>query len=356
MFAIRPFYSFSGEKDEIFRVIPELSRDDADVTIMFLAPNTISYRSPVYDPWFMATTKSNLSDERNTLQQYEADYYVRPLACADQYQFCNPGKNICTPLTGSHPATANIDSLLLSRLQNETFVDLNYALQMMSTYFSVHSRGAAALRASDTVGADFIQVGLPADQWMTEVTEMFAVSMARLQQSVVTFATGPPYSHADMTFHPGFEDVCSGQMIRSARGHVSFSVFGVSVILIIGTMLILGALYLDIVVGILMRKKHYKDHKRVQWAQDENLHLLSHALASDGQGTWSGEMDTVPVTRKGERLRGLHTTDDPELHMLKMGMEHETPNDGTQSSQGPPEDEYSAKRGPIATVEEQCFY
>ena len=42
-------------------LIAELSREDADVTLFALAPNSIAYLGPVYDPFFTATEWTNYS-------------------------------------------------------------------------------------------------------------------------------------------------------------------------------------------------------------------------------------------------------------------------------------------------------
>ena len=269
MIANRPFYSYVGDdtKDSAdWHPLPGLKREDADITIMFLAANSVSYRAPVYDPLFMATIKDNYTLDGEVVYQYKPDYLVRALACADQYQICNPHKDKCTPLTGKSLVLNNIAELDLSNFQNQTIMELGLALQMQATYFSVQTQGARALRAADTlISSSFIQIGLPPDQWMTEVTEWFRVSMARLQQTFVSYATGPNYMHSGMRFAPGSKDICGRQKIRSASGYVSFSVLGVSIILILGSILIFSALFLDLIVGVIMKYWNFNDHKHVQW-------------------------------------------------------------------------------------------
>ena len=129
--------------------------------------------------------------------------------------------------------------------------------------------------------------------------------MARLQQTIVDYATGPSQTHAGMEFVAGIRDACERQKIRSASGYTSFSMLGVLVILILGSGIMGTAMVMEIVVGFGMRKLSWKDHKRVQWAQDEKLQLLRLAYEGTGHGTWSGGTDAVPVTQKGEQFGGM---------------------------------------------------
>ena len=55
---VRPFVylgNFSSGRAPLRLPIPEIRRDDADVTIVFFAQNTVTYTSSTLDPWFHAT-------------------------------------------------------------------------------------------------------------------------------------------------------------------------------------------------------------------------------------------------------------------------------------------------------------
>ncbi|KAL8780906.1 MAG: hypothetical protein Q9213_006246, partial [Squamulea squamosa] len=177
--------------------IPALNRDDADVTLMFLAANTVTYLSPVLDPWFKATNTSNITDyDGKNFTQYLPDYWVGVLACADQFQFRNPANSRATPLTSSSVLLEEVEKLQYNKAQMATMLSLYYAVGTQTTYWSVYSQGANSLRASDTLGgSDFTDLGLPDNQWQIEAAEMFSVSMAKLQQRILSYATGPTYFH-----------------------------------------------------------------------------------------------------------------------------------------------------------------
>ena len=297
----------------------ELGRTDADVTIMFLAPNTVTYTSPVYDPWFRATTVSSSPESNNSSYTfYESDYTVSVLACADQYQICNAATDKCTALTAALKLSKETPTLGLSRVQEDLFTSIHAAIMRQSTYLSVHSRGANALRAMDTVVlADFTQIGLPNNQWTIEVTDWFAHSMAKLQQHALNYATGPSYVPEGLQLVEGVKEVCNRQKVRSASGHISFSVLGTSIILILGGLLIMTAFFVDSLVGLLRKKYEIDDYKRVHWISDEKLQVQRRAFEAIGQGEWVGEEDAVPVTAKNDRL-SFATNMDAETPMLEM--------------------------------------
>ena len=293
---------------------------------MFLAQNSVEYTAPVEDPWFLAN-ESTTDPSRGEL--FTPFYVVRPLACTDQFQFCNPYRKICTPLTGSFLVNNDLSALRLTKMQEAIFVDLNYAMYLLGTYYAVHSRGAAALRASETLqGTDFINGGMPPDQWIKEVDHWFAVNMARLQQLIVGYATGPEFLQPDSKFVPGDKDLCHRQKVRSTGGYISFSTLGVAIILIVGAVLILSAWYVDLVVGAGMRRFGWRDHKRRQWAADEKLQLLRLAYEGNGQGAWLGEAETVPVTGKDQTLEDMEVCSDrrKSSHGSANGLAHGTPN------------------------------
>ena len=294
--------------------IAELNLSDADVTLMFLAPNSVSYKSPVHDPLYQATLPVTLTDlDDKVYTTYSQDFWVSVLACADKFQLRNPANGLSTSLTSSSAIIEEIDSLLLTtELQYAIWFILYYAFKSSTTFWTVHSRGANSLRASDIVGgSDFLSPGLPDNQWQIEATELFSVSLAKIQQMILSYATGPAYFHEGLAFNPGNKDLCQRQKIRGASGYLSFSVLGVSIILVLGCLFITTALFLDSTVGFLRRKLDWDDHKRLQWAVDEKLQIQRLAFEETGQGTWTGGTDAVPMTGAGA-LPGIGS--EPDKH------------------------------------------
>lgn len=289
--------------------IPALNRTDADVSIFFLAPNGVEYEAPVADPFFAASIPKNISDgagDGGNDTYYSSNQYVYALACAEQHQFCNPTNGICTPLSGAFQVVTDLPVLLdLNDAQASTAGIMYLTFIYLNLYNSVNSRGSSALRASETLDQNF-QIPLPDNQWMTEVSTWFAVMMAKLQQRTVQYAIGSSYVPEGLTLEGPAnryqENICNNTKIQSPSGTTSFSVLGVSIILIVGSVLLLTSLVLSTVMGFIRRKRHWKEYKSLQWTVDNKLQLQRLAYEEAGQGQWRGGTDSVPVTRKGDKV------------------------------------------------------
>ena len=173
-------------------------------------------------------------------------------------------------------------------------------------YFSVNGRGSSALRANEGV-YELTQGPLPPTQWMTEVEGWFAVGMAKLQQLVVQYATGPAVvlqgTYVKKPTDAIGEAMCRGQKVRSgAGGTINFSVLGVGVILVVGAGLILTNLLLDVLVGWVQGRWGLLggDYRRLAWGLDDKLQLQRMAYEEVGMGVWRGGCDAVPVTQMGD--------------------------------------------------------
>ena len=278
------------------------------MSLFLLAPNSVSYEAPITDPFYLATTQFSLNDTDflSNLTYYTSDRLVNALACTDQHQYCNPTNKQCTALNSSsltHKAL-NENKVGFNEAQLVTMLRIDFLTQLLTTYLSVNSRGAYALRAYETLDS-LVNIALPNNQWMTEVSTWFAVSMAKLQQKVIQYATGPGYVPEGMVLSRPVkleEKQCKSQISRSAAGTTSFSVLGVAIILIVGALLIPTSLILPSAVGFLRQLLGRKQYKSLQWIVDSKFQLQRLAFEEAGQGSWSGGADSVPLTRKDEVL------------------------------------------------------
>ena len=94
VFAIAGYQAPEGgwEPDE------SLNRTDANVVLLMLNQNTVSYLKPSDDPWMPA--HQLIPPTNMTEPIWISDYDATVLGCAEQYQFCNPNNGKCTKLTG----------------------------------------------------------------------------------------------------------------------------------------------------------------------------------------------------------------------------------------------------------------
>ena len=282
--------------------IPALRRIDADVSLFLLAPNTVLYEGAVNDPFYLATIPSTMNINGTDYPYYVSDRYVNVLGCTDQHQFCNPATGNCTELTASDPVFQEILTIGFNEVQTMTALHLGVSILFLNTYFSVNSRGANAFRASETIHGNQ-QIALPNDQWIVEVSNWFGVSLAKLQQKTVQYATGPSYD-AQIIEPDSKEELimCKNQIIRSQGGTTSFSVLGLCIIFIFGGILIVTSLVIDGLVGFIRRKIDWKKYKSLQWTLDEKLQLQRLAYEEAGQGRWYACTGSVPVMNKDDRI------------------------------------------------------
>lgn len=256
-----------------------------------------------------------------------------------EHQYCNPTNKQCTPLTSFTLAGQAIaeNKIGLKQDQFVTALQLVPITAFLSTYSSVHSRGANALRASETVN-ELLQIQLPNTQWMTEVNTWFAVSMAKLQQKVIEYATGPGSIPDGMVLSrplPAQEKLCKNQIVRSFNGTISFSVLGVAIILIVASLLLSISLILPLLVGALRHVFKWKKHKGLQWTLDSTLQMQRLAYEEAGQGYWTGGASSVPVTRENDLL-GMPEGVDAKHPRLGRAWRH---SDNGSAANGPMESE-----------------
>ena len=291
--------------------IPALNRTDADVSLFLLMPNSIIYNDPTFDPLFQATTPRSIAAGTNgeNITYYEPDRQVNVLSCMDQFQFCNPTKETCTPLIAFSAISEQVlvdPQLGLNAAQLNTANHIGLAIPGQLAFDIVDPRGPNSLIASESVVDNRNFAALPPTQWMREVDNWFGVSMAKLQHRIVELATGPDVIPENVTLqltaplNKWQKHICNNQKIRSSSDTMSFSVLGVAIILVVGAAIIFTNLVLDTLVGFIRRKMQWKDFKRLQWILDEKLQLQRLAYEEAGQGQWSGGTDAVPVTTKGQ--------------------------------------------------------
>lgn len=123
---------YSYGSDNLWQPDKAVLRNDGDVSLMFLMANDILYYGKVEDPIFMATSdvKSVIDDGQN-VTLYTSDYFVNPLGCIDQHQFCNPVKGKCTKLDTYTAAVISAQTdLQLNPMQYGTISTLSIGLYL----------------------------------------------------------------------------------------------------------------------------------------------------------------------------------------------------------------------------------
>jgi hypothetical protein len=165
-------------------------------------------------------------------------------------------------------------------------------------------------------------LALPDDQWKTEISFWWAVTMASLQQVLVEQATGPTDPAYQQYMVKPTEDqgslLCSLQKVRRSD-YDSFSFLGITLILVVGSIFIVTDLFLASVVGHFQRGRAAANQKRLEWIQNGFLQLQRLAYQRGGMGTWTGEEDSVPLTQKNEKLGLVNSNASSARNTSKQG-------------------------------------
>ncbi len=309
-----------------FLPIPQLNRTDADVTLIMLQ-NWALYTEPVLDLLFKATVLET---------QSESDYYrpyfpISIMGCTEQHQTCNPNNNECTPLTGM-TALGNIDMSTIGFNEQQLAISRHIYIAITNNDIQtmLERLGTSALQASlSETNAQGVHSGpLPSDQWVQEVWGWQSFLMAHLQRLMYDYAAGPTIpSFVNWIEPPDAKDqaifnVCTHTKIRDASFYnfseflvtsssiychitdytVYAGLFGLALILTVGSAVVLLNLCLSTVVGLVQRITKKGFHCRDDWNLDHALQVQRMAYENARMGHWKGREALVPVTMLGERF------------------------------------------------------
>lgn len=285
---------------------PEYSVNDSDVTLLFIAGNSILYREANGDPIFGA----NYPLGSAAGQFYTPDRYVNVLGCTEKYRICNVVNNKCTQKAGLQLLEKNLkkdtDGLELGTLQNAIASRMILALQVSSVYHATFTRLAAALRATESLQGLW-QVGLPETQWQREVASFFDNGLARLQQKTQEYATGPAITpRGSYVVTPDNEAInvpwkamCYSQLVNDSSDTMSFSILGMIILFGVGILIVLFSLAHDTIVGFIQTRYKIGLHAWAEWQVTERLQMHRLLFESQNLGQWEdGWFKTMPVTKK----------------------------------------------------------
>jgi len=265
---------------------------------------------PVHDPWFSANGTSNLTSDG--LLGIKADAAVNTMVCADQYVLCNPSKSVCNSPAGlyTHYEDVWVTNILeFNAAQLATAGRILVAFAYANTFGTVSSLGPTALWANTLTGG-ISSPSLPDNQWQIEVLGWFQTNLARIQGSVVEFASntagispfgsigiqngqrlGDPPSSAEGRAQL---DQCANQLVQAVGEVQNFSLCGVLVIVCLSAAVVLLDWSLEWMVDFFGHRDSVP--KRARQA-DGKLHLLRMALrgSTTGGDDWELGKWGIPV-------------------------------------------------------------
>ncbi|KAI1389152.1 uncharacterized protein F4822DRAFT_270921 [Hypoxylon trugodes] len=306
--------------------IPELRRDDGDLTLLFLSGNSIAFMEPLDDDWYRATVPySNIS---STVTNEVKDLYrmadaASPMGCVEQYQLCAETPNICGPLAGFLDAYVGAVKQVNMTMTPDNAGTVNASVQRLIRFGTMQTDPAAntvsmitsvlgsrALVSQQTLLSN-LQPTLPKDQWKNDMTQMWNIGLAALQGMFVeTVSEGVDKKNAK-ALAPGSDDeynLCQNVKIRSSR-HSSFSLFWLIFTYAIGIFVITISYILEPCLACLHRRHGYRGYHRLEWLTNETLQLQRLANEDPGSEFWLRSDEDIPMTRQGVQLGGYDLRD-----------------------------------------------
>lgn len=368
-----------------FYPIPELMRPNGDLYLYYLSAPGVVFYDVVLDPWYKAELHddSDLMHLPATLPQdvpmYRKNEPGSPLACFEQHQLCffpsSPAgmdgtERRCSPLLSSADVS-NFPQVIAEALQlhsinssdgytDEMLQGLLWTLRstIRKTPRTVHpiaSLGNHALKSRMGLNGGK-QAPLPDNQWQLDVQHWHATVMAALQGRFVNSAIGMIRSHPylEPVFRfastPAEKRLC--QQKTHAVDYISFNMFGIGTILIIGAVIVLVSFVAQPILAShtsssYSRRKWIKrlrqqrqqpqqqkqrqqeeesqgprscshTYPHYEWVSNETLQLQRLAHDGIGIGTWSGAMETVPRTEPKDELGVLDFSRNPRHPKLRF--------------------------------------
>lgn len=324
--------------------IDELAQKNADLSLIFLAPNGIMYYEANNDPFFSANDANDAgSTDSIDASYYKSDNVVNIMGCTDQYQYCHPEDlTRCTPLTDYANAWTSIYDPKLGFDDVQQLVASRIALNSrgLSIHHSISGRGASALRAQDYV-AERSQLQVLPNQWQIEINTWFDIALAKIQRAIVEYATGPEFT-PEGTYNQKPSDtdfisraMCKSQIIRRTDGSTSFSVLAISLMFGIGAVIMFIWLVLEAIVSFFQKKMNWGDYRRIRWVMDDKLQVQRMAFEGAGMGgEWQNLSGTVPYTAGNPEFAGLEHVD-PEKPRWHQRQSWQNPHASVMAQKAP---------------------
>lgn len=213
---------------------PRLFRSDADLYLIFLSGNGVTFHEPTNDPWYRGFVPwvkykqvgYNMTDAW-TKTIYRPEEAASPLGCIQQYQYCNSERK-CGELTSFYDAKTTaapfFDTSLetiqgYAKASGRRSSQFSWFQSIMYSYYDIleilSTLGSASLVSRRNF--DSGNLGQISDeQWKLDVTHWWTTLLAAAQAAFVRGAHGPPdMSLRYSTIFPEneyMEDLCRNQV------------------------------------------------------------------------------------------------------------------------------------------------
>lgn len=150
-----------------------------------------------------------------------------------------------------------------------------------------------------------VQSPIANDQWIVELSNWFAVTLAGFQQSSLEYAMGPQYlGKSGVIERPAANDtlaqqLCRSQLIRNSGQVQSFSMLGIVLVLTLGGLILVTSVTMESIMSRLQRRFGVGELRLSNWVKDEKLHLIAMSEQADpplGGGSRSASKNTLDAS------------------------------------------------------------
>ncbi|KAI1128269.1 hypothetical protein F5Y10DRAFT_292179 [Nemania abortiva] len=306
-----------------------IARNDADVFVLFLLGNGVLFLQPSEDQWYrVAPTAVELveydANQKGYARLHQPLEPASPLGCISQYQFCNADSGECGPLASQLDAIAgaapyfdttyadfNIDNARTEKAAR--FIHfVKSAVMPNAPYIDEilgHLGPEALLSRSNLVTG--WQYNLDENQWQKDMSHLWDIMIAGHQLALLDAVYGPtdPEILVDWVNYtaPSLKKLCNNQKMRSTS-YASFSLLGLILIFLVGTLLNLMSYILEPLSSALHKRGHGR-YKHLEWKMNSTLQLQRSAYEAFGMGTWTNCTRTIPITKEDEVLGNMDISD-----------------------------------------------
>jgi hypothetical protein len=285
--------------------IPELLLTDADESIYIMSANSLNYLDVVDDPMYSAHILDQFTG------YYRPDNFYQVLGCAEQYQICGSGMvTNCTQLDSRWHVFQQLPEMDLNPAQlaiAEQFLNISTEANIFTSVFGI---GSSALLARDQVFSDILSGSLPSNQWQLEAENIFAMSLARMQSSIIEYTSKSSAVSQGESITPPTSDqqqyLCNNQLMQNVGAYQSFYAAALVIVLAVGLFIAILGMTIDSIIGAWLSLFLTQQFRTEQWKTDNMFQQQRLAFSGRGHGTWAGDLRGIPTTQLGDRLAVPH--------------------------------------------------
>ncbi|KAI0549876.1 hypothetical protein F4679DRAFT_544969 [Xylaria curta] len=309
-----------------YTLLPELTRSDGDLALVFLQGNGVIFNQRTNDDWYRATVSGGPYSDY--VRDGSSEFFIpeeaaSPMGCVLQNQLCYAEQ--CGPLASWNDAIVGSASYFNSTpeetylgqapIGNRLATSLYWLINVLESgpvgLDSILVKLGPSSLASQSLFKGGVQFVSQPDQWKQDVQNWFNIILAELQSVFTSVVFHPADPELDEVRFPPTDEfqqtLCDSQAIRSTS-HTSFSVFGLLFTYIVGGLIIIVSEAIEPLLRFVQRRYRFQTYEQLEWTTNEHLQL--HRLAQEelGYGEWTECTDAIPITGANEVLGSIDIT------------------------------------------------